>query len=190
MFNFLPMPATVTDVRQLTDRERLLTIRLDNGRSLRHRPCQFVLISMLGIGEAPISISSPPVDSGKTFELCIRSMGNLTNAMHRLSVNDKIGIRGPFGNGFPIEKIEGRDILIVAGGLGLAPLRSLIKYVNNKRKRYRRFILLIGAKRPADILFKEEVTKWDEDPGIETHITVDAAEQPWTTNVGVITGLF
>src|SRR3989337_1771174 len=126
MFNFLPMPATVTDVRPVTARESLLTIRLDNGKSLRHRPCQFVLISLFGIGEAPISISSPPGNSAKTFELCIRSMGNLTNAMHKLSVNDKIGIRGPYGNGFPIEKIGGKDILIVAGGPGVAALRRLI----------------------------------------------------------------
>jgi len=188
--NFIPMPATVVGVRQVTDKEKLFTISLDNGKNIKHRPCQFVIVSISGVGEAPISISSPPTDSGKVIELCVRSVGNLTGAMHRLSVNDKIGIRGPFGNGFPIEKIEGRDILIVAGGLGLAPLRSLIKYVNNERKRYRRFILLIGAKRPADILFKEEVTKWDEDPGIETHITVDAAEPPWNKNVGVITGLF
>ena len=190
MFNFLPMPATVIDVRQLTDKERLFTIRLDNGRSLRHRPCQFVLISLFGIGEAPISISSPPVDSGKTFELCIRSMGNLTNAMHRLSINDKIGIRGPYGNGFPIEKIGGKDILIVAGGLGLAPLRSLIKYVLQERGRYGRVILLIGAKRPGDLLFREEISEWERDPAIETHITVDAADPSWTRHVGVITGLF
>lgn len=190
MYNFLPMPATIADVRKLTDKERLFTIRLDNGKGIKHRPCQFVLISLPGIGEAPISISSPPTYPGKTFELCIRSVGNLTGAMHRLSVNDKIGVRGPYGNGFPIEKMDGKDILIVAGGLGLAPLRSLIKYVLEKRERYRRVILLIGAKRPGDILFKDEVLNWEEDPAIETHITVDVAEPSWHRHVGVITGLF
>ena len=190
MYNFLPVPATVVDVQKLTEKERLFTIRPDNNGWMSHRPCQFVLISLLGIGEAPISISSPPADNGNNFELCIRSVGKLTSAMHRLSVNDRIGIRGPFGNGFPLEKIEGKDVLIVAGGLGLAPLRSLIKYVLQRRTMYGRIILLIGAKRPGDILFKEDVLEWDEDPSVETHITVDVAESSWQWNVGVITGLF
>jgi len=115
MSNLLPVPATVVDIKQLADKERLFTIKLDNGRSLKHRPCQFVMVSLIGIGEAPISISSPPLDSGETFEICIRSVGNLTGAMHRLYVNDRIGIRGPYGNGFPVEKLAGKDVLIVAG---------------------------------------------------------------------------
>lgn len=188
--NLVPMPATIVGIRQMTDKEKLFTVRLDNGNGFKHRPCQFVLISLFGIGEAPISISSPPVDSGSTFELCIRSIGNLTGAIHRSSVNDRIWIRGPYGNGFPLEKIERKDILIVAGGLGLAPIRSLIKHVLNERGRYGRLILLIGAKRPEDILFKEEIKKWEEDPSIEMHVSVDIAEPSWNKHVGVITGLF
>lgn len=188
--NLLPIPATVVDIRQLTDKEKLFTIQLEEGREIKHRPCQFVMVSLFGIGEAPISISSPPADSGGTIELCIRSVGNLTGALHRLSVNDRVGIRGPYGNGFPVEKIERRDILIVAGGLGLAPLRSLIKYVIQGRERFGRVILLIGAKRPEDIPFKEEVSRWEEDPSVEAHITVDIAEPSWRRHVGVITGLF
>lgn len=188
--NFLPMPATIVGIRQLTDREKLFTIRLEKRNSFRHRPCQFVLISLFGIGEAPISISSPPLNSGDTFELCIRSVGNLTGAMHRLHVNSRVGIRGPYGNGFPVEKIEGKDIVIVGGGLGLAPLRSLIKYVVEKREKYGRVIISIGARKPRDILFKDEVLEWMEDSSIETHITVDVAEPSWHGHVGVITGLF
>ncbi len=110
--------------------------------------------------------------------------------MHKCSVNDRIGIRGPYGNGFPLEKIEGKDILIVAGGLGLAPVRSLIKHVINERDRYCRVILLIGAKRPEDILFKEEISGWEEDHSLETYISVDIADSSWNKNVGTITGLF
>lgn len=188
--NLLPMPATIVDIRKLTDKERLFTIRLDEGNRIQHRPCQFVMVSLFGIGEAPISISSPPADSGGTIELCIRSAGNLTGALHKLSVSDRVGIRGPYGNGFPVERIERRDVLVVAGGLGLAPLRSLIKYIIQGRERFGRVILLIGAKRPEDIPFKEEVSKWEEDPSVETHITVDIAEPSWRRHVGVITGLF
>lgn len=184
------MPATIVDIRQLTDREKLFTIRLDSGKGIRYRPCQFVILSILGIGEAPISISSPPLNSGETFELCIRSVGNLTGAIHRLSVNGRIGVRGPYGNGFPVERMDGKDILIVAGGLGLAPLRSLINYILHERWRYGKVTLLIGAKRPRDILFKEEVLRWEDETSIETYIAVDVAEPSWSRHVGVITGLF
>lgn len=188
--NLIPAPATIADIKQLTDKEKLFTIKLNNDRGIRYRPCQFVIFSIFGIGEAPISISSAPLDSGDTIELCIRSVGNLTGAIHRLSLNDRIGIRGPYGNGFPLEKIDGKDVLIVAGGLGLAPLRSLINYIIHHRWRYGKVTLLIGAKRPRDILFKEEVLRWEDEPSVETYIAVDVAEPSWTRHVGVITGLF
>lgn len=188
--NLMPMPATIVGIRQMTDKEKLFTIRLDNGSNFKHKPCQFVLISRFGIGEAPISISSPPLESSDSFELCIRSIGNLTGAMHKSSLNDRVGIRGPYGNGFPLDKIECKDILIVAGGLGLAPIRSLIKHIMNERNRFGRVIILIGAKRPEDILFKEEVDGWEKDPSVETYISVDVADPSWNRNVGVITGLF
>ena len=158
--NLLPRPATIVDIRQLTDKEKLFTIRINDGGSIRYRPCQFVIFSIFGIGEAPISITSSPLDSEETIELCIRSAGNLTGAIHNLSLNDRIGIRGPFGNGFPLERIDGKDVLIVAGGLGLAPLRSLINYIIHHRWKYGKVTILIGAKRPQDILFKEEVLRW------------------------------
>ena len=91
--NLLPRPATIVDIRQLTDKEKLFTIRISDGGNIKYRPCQFVIFSMFGIGEAPISITSSPLDSVDTIELCIRSAGNLTGAIHKLSLNDKIGIR-------------------------------------------------------------------------------------------------
>lgn len=188
--SFIPIPATIEDVRSLTEKEKLFTIRLDKGQRLSYRPCQFVMVSIFGIGEAPISISSPPSFETDRIELCIRAVGNLTNAIHRLVQRSRIGIRGPFGNGFPIERIAGKDVIVVAGGLGLAPLRSLIKYLLQNREMYGRVILLIGAKRPRDILFTEEVTEWEKSPHMETYITVDVAEPSWSGHVGVITNLF
>jgi sulfite reductase subunit B len=188
--NIIPLPATITGISQLTDNEKLFTLRFDNGNKIEYKPCQFVMVSVYGIGEAPISISSSPTEPGGTIDLCIRSIGNLTGAIHRLNVNDKIGVRGPYGNGFPMEKILGKDILIVAGGLGLAPLRSLINHIRCKREQYRRVIILIGAKRPKNLLFRDEIAIWEEDASIEVHRTVDVAEPSWDMHVGVITGLF
>lgn len=188
--NMIPMAATIAGIEELTDKEKLFTIRLDTDARFAYRPCQFVMVSLPGIGEAPISISSSPTDTEGSIDLCIRSAGNLTGALHRLSVNDRVGIRGPYGNGFPLDKIVGRDILIVAGGLGLAPLRSLINYVRGTREEYERIIILVGSKRPEDILFKEELLTWEKDTSIEVHTTVDIAEPTWQRHVGVITGLF
>ncbi len=188
--NMLPVAATITGIDRLTDKDCVFSIRLSKGGILRFRASQFVILSLFGIGEAPISISSSPLDSEKSFELCIRVVGNLTRAVHRLSVGDKVGIRGPYGNGFPMERIEGRDVVIVAGGLGLAPLRSLIRHVIHERDRYGRVIVLIGAKRPQDILFKEDILLWEANPSIEVHLTVDVAVPPWDKHVGVITKLF
>ncbi len=192
--HFLPKIATVKKVRQLTDLEKVLTLSLDNGAPLNHKPCQFVIVSQAGVGEAPISVSSwsspSNGDTNNHFELCVRAVGNLTKKMHQLSENDKIGIRGPYGNGFPLERIKGKDILFAAGGLGLAPLRSLIHYVFENRDDYGRVIILYGAKRPEDILFNEEIEKWEADKSIEVHVTVDVSANSWHKHVGVITNLF
>lgn len=190
MTHFLPKIVTVKNIKQLTEKERVFTLSLENGDRLNHRPCQFVMVSLPGIGEAPISISSSPLNQGNSIDLCIRSVGNLTKRMHELSKNEKIGIRGPYGNGFPLEKIKGKDVVFVAGGLGIAPLRSLIQYVINKRKDYGRVIILYGAKTPQNILFKEEITTWEEDDSVEVQITVDVADSSWHKHVGVITNLF
>src|SRR5512136_760090 len=120
---YIPSPATITGVAQMTALEKLFTVELPAGQSLGHAPGQFVEVSLLGVGEAPISISSSPSRSNGTFELCVRKAGDMTAVMHRLEANDQVGIRGPFGRGFPVERFAGKDILFVAGGLGLAPAR-------------------------------------------------------------------
>ncbi len=120
---YLPAMAQIIKVRHMTQLEKLFTLQLPGGRSLGNAPGQFVEVSLMGIGEAPISISSSPSRSNGVFELCVRRMGDLTNALHQLEAGDAVGVRGPFGHGFPIEKMKGKDILFAAGGLGLAPLR-------------------------------------------------------------------
>lgn len=187
---YMPTPARITAVKDLTALEKLFTIELPSGFSLNHRPGQFVQISVLGIGEAPISISSSPSRSNGSFEVCVRRVGSVTNAMHALKPGAMLGLRGPFGRGFPVERFRGKDILFVPGGLGLAPLRSLINEVLDERGKYGRVIILYGTRTPADILFRDEIAQWQQRTDIEFHMTVDRPDETWAGNVGVITTLF
>ncbi|MDM7916057.1 MAG: FAD/NAD(P)-binding protein [Candidatus Eisenbacteria bacterium] len=184
---FVPEPGRILRVEKLTAKEKVFEISLD--RPLGHRPCQFVEVSIAGIGEAPISISSSPTSS-QTFELCVRQVGSLTRALHAMTPGEIVGIRGPYGNGFPVEKIQGKDVLFVCAGLGLAPLRSLILYCLENRPSFRRMITLYGCKRPNERLFESELLAWRKDERMELHETVDIAEDGWKGNVGVITTLF
>ncbi len=186
---YLPNMAEVTRTEQLTKMEKLFEIRLKSGQDLGHQPGQFVEVSLFGIGEAPISVSSSPTKKG-SFELAVRAVGNVTQAMHRMEKGAVLGIRGPFGKGFPVEAIKGKDILFVAGGIGLVPLRSLINYVIDKRKDFGRVIVFFGAKTPSEQLFLNELAKWRTSKELEYLETVDRADAAWKGNVGVITKLF
>ena len=187
---FQPEFGRIRTVEQVGPLEKLFTIELPGGKSLDHRPGQFLEVSILGVGEAPISISSSPSRSNGVFEMCVRKVGDVTSAIHRLQSGDKIGLRGPFGHGFPIEKFRGKDMLFAPGGLGLAPLRSLINQVLDERALFGRVILLYGAKPPPELLFKDELREWAERSDIELHLSVDRGDETWTGNVGVITTLF
>jgi NAD(P)H-flavin reductase len=187
---FLPTFVRILNIRSLTPLEKVFTLSLPNGKPLGHRPGQFVEVSMLGVGEAPISVSSSPSRSEESFELCVRNVGDVTGALHQLKVGDQIGVRGPFGRGFPYEKFRGKDVLFAPGGLGLAPLRSLINQVLDERALYGRVILLYGAKTPGELLFKDELKTWGERRDLELLVTVDRGDESWTGNTGVITTLF
>lgn len=186
---FVPELAEIVRTEELTVTEKLFEIRFKNKRELGHLPGQFVEVSVFGIGEAPISISSSPTKSG-SFELVVRRVGNVTGALHRLGKGSIIGIRGPFGNGFPMAELKGRDLLFVAGGLGLVPSRSLINYVLDNRDSYGRVIILFGAKTPSERLFLKELSLWEERRDVEFLETVDRSEGNWQGHVGVITTLF
>ena len=187
---FLPEMARIVQIEQLTALEKLFTIELPAGRSLDHRPGQFVEVSFLGVGEAPISISSSPSRSNGTFELCVRKAGDVTGALHRLMPGDRIGIRGPYGHGFPIEHFRGKDMLFAPGGLGLAPARSLINQVLDERAQFGRVIILYGARTPSELLFKDELKRWGERNDVELYLTVDRGDETWDGHIGVITTLF
>ncbi len=187
---YLPEPARILDVQEMTTLEKLYTLEFLGGRPLGHKPGQFVAVSALGIGEAPISISSSPSRSNGTFELCIRKAGDLTGVLHQKKAGDTLGIRGPFGQGFPLKKFQGKDILFAPGGLGLAPARSVINQVLDERGKYGRVTILYGARTPAELLFKDELKEWEKRDDVDLHVTVDQPDDNWTGNAGVITTLF
>jgi sulfhydrogenase subunit gamma (sulfur reductase) len=186
---YMPTPVRIVAVEQFTEVEKWFHLELPSGFTIAHQPGQFVEVSVLGIGEAPISICSSPARSNGAFELCVRRVGKLTEALHRLEPGSMIGVRGPFGHGFPIDRFQGKDIVFVAGGLGLAPLRSLITEVLDERGKYGRVALLYGARTPKDFLFPDDLKAWAERGDIECHVTVDRPSDGWDGNVGVITTL-
>jgi sulfhydrogenase subunit gamma (sulfur reductase) len=142
---YLPRPARLIEVETLAKDGKLFRVQLEADGQLDHSPGQFVEVSISGIGEAPISVASSPT-RGPAFELGVRAVGNVTQALHRLQAGDTVGIRGPFGNGFPISELIGRDLLFVAGGGGLCPLRSMIQYAVDRRYQFGRILLLYGCR--------------------------------------------
>jgi sulfhydrogenase subunit gamma (sulfur reductase) len=187
---YLPAVATIEDVQTETEREKVFTVRLPDGQNLGQNPGQFVMVSLPGVGEAPISVMSSPSRTGETFKLCIRNAGDLTGRLHSLLPGDKLGIRGPLGRGFPLEVFKGKDVLVVPGGLGMPPARSLIDEILDNRDDYGRLIVLYGARNPGEILFRDELQKWHQRDDIELLLTVDHPDESWEGHVGVVTRLF
>jgi NAD(P)H-flavin reductase len=187
---YSPREGTIVKTIQMTPNEKYFEIQMKDGKKLGNMPGQFVQLSLLGIGEAPISISSSPTKEDKsTFEICVRNVGTFTNALHNLNPGDKVGVRGPFGTPFPIDDLKGNDLLFVAGGLGIVPLRSLIRFVIDKRRDFGDVHILLGCKEPNDRLFGEEIEEWNRMTDINYACTVDKAGPEWQGNIGVITTL-
>ncbi len=185
---YLPHLAELIRIEPIADMEKLFDFKLKNEKELSYKPGQFVELSIFGIGEAPISISSSPTKKG-SFELAVRNAGNVTNALHNLNTGAIVGIRGPFGNGFPVNSLKDKDILIVAGGIGLFPLRSLINYILDKRSEFGRLIILCGSKTPRERIFINELENWHRRQDVEFLETVDEGDEKWTGNVGMVTTL-
>jgi len=172
---YQPLLARIVRIQRLATDNHLFTLRMVDeaaARGFRHRPGQFVMLSVPGTGEAPISISSSPTRP-EVLELCVRRIGRVTDALFRLAPNDLVGVRGPYGNGFPVDELAGHDLLLVAGGLGMAPLRSLLGYALDRRERFGRVTLLYGARTPADMLFRDEIAALAERRDIDCLLTVD-----------------
>jgi len=187
---FVPKLATIIRKVPMTATETFFEVQFNDGSELGHKPGQFVEVSVFGVGEAPISVTSSPTKTG-SFELCVRKIGSVTSKLGDLNKGDIIGVRGPFGNGFDIDFLSGKDLLFIAGGLGLAPLRSLLNYVLDRRSEFGRVSVLYGCKEPCELLFAEEVSSWAKRNDIEHKLTVDKCPEGecWEGNIGVITTL-
>jgi NAD(P)H-flavin reductase len=185
-----PLPYCVHDVAKETPDTFTLTLQPQNGTcGSSFQPGQFSMVWVFGAGELPISISGDP---GKQDHLVytVRSVGKATNALVSQKAGAGIGIRGPFGTGWPVDAACGKDVILVAGGIGLAPLRPVVYHVLANRKDYGRLVILYGARSPRDLLYRKELAAWAKQPDTQVLITVDYGGLSWRNHVGVVTTLF
>jgi len=183
-----PALAEVVEVRREIPRVVSLTLRLADAAGFSFVPGQFNMLSLPGVGEAAISLSSDPGRTD-TFTHTVRSVGTVTRRLVALRPGAQVGVRGPFGQGWPVDDYRGQDILLVAGGIGLAPLRPVIYHILRHRNAYGEVTLLYGARTPKDLLYADEYAAWEQG-GIRVLVTVDRAEPGWTGSVGVVPLLF
>lgn len=182
----LPRPFLVESVRRETRDTRSVRLRPAKGAPPPgFLPGQFNMLYALGIGEVPLSISADGGDGSITHT--IRAAGAVTGALCALKPGDQVGLRGPFGRPWPLERLEGRDVVLMAGGIGLAPLRPAVQALLKERGRYGRLFLLYGARSPADLLFARELRAWAG--RLDVEVTVDLATKGWRGPVGVVTSL-
>jgi sulfite reductase subunit B len=186
---FLPREATILRTEQATATEMHFTLKMNDGRPMEFEPGQIVELSLFGYGEIPIGFASSPTRKN-TFDLVVRSVGRVSGAVNKLTKGQSVYVRGPLGHGFDLTKLRGQDVLIVAGGIGLCPTRSLIQYILDRRDEFKRFVLFYGTRQPNLQLFHEDLAKWRQAKDVEYYETVDQGDPSWKGNVGVITTLF
>jgi NAD(P)H-flavin reductase len=153
-----------------------------------YRPGQFAFVSALGVGEAPFGITSIP-SQGEVLEFGVNKLGCVTSALHELNVGDILGVRGPLGNWFPLDAVKGKNVVVLGGGIGGAPLRPVISTILENREDYGHFTILWAAREPGLLVFTDEYEKWRSAPDTELHLTVDQGDEDWTGNEGLITQL-
>lgn len=174
--------------RETADTFTLELEPVDAQARFHYAPGQFNMLYIFGVGEIPISISGNPAAT-TTLVHTTRAVGTVTKAMSKLKRGDVVGVRGPFGTPWPIEAAEGNDVVLVAGGIGLAPLRPALYAVLANRPRYGKVVLLYGARSPEDILYRDELRHWRAQFDLDVYVTVDRATSQWRGNVGVVTTL-
>ncbi len=189
--SLIPTPAEIVEKRPET--RGIYTFRLrvrDEGKraAFRFRPGQFNMVYAFGVGEVPISIASDP-DEPDVLDHTIRVVGNVTGVLERLKVGDVVGLRGPYGSCWPLEEARGRDVIVITGGLGCAPVVSVISYVVKRRASFGALRILHGVKAPKDLLYRERFRAWSRHPNTEVHLTTDRPDGRWRHHTGVVTTL-
>jgi len=182
-----PEIATVSEVKDEIHEVKTFYLTFDNPEvqeKFRIRSGQFIMCTVFGAGEFAVSL--PPSPENDRFHISVRAVGKVTNALHRLQQGDKVGIWGPFGNGFPFEEIKGKNVVYVAGGIGLIPLRSSIVHVLQHREEFGRIILIYGSRSPEDLMYQNNIDEWVKIDGFETYITIDRPVEGWTGETGFV----
>jgi len=185
----IPQPWAVRRVTKETPDTFTLALAPQNGGKRGFSPGQFSMLWVFGVGELPISISGDPANTD-SLTYTVRSVGPATNRLVNCATGQTLGVRGPFGNGWPVERARGGDILIVAGGIGLAPLRPVIYQVLRQRSEFGRLVVLYGARSPRDMLYRKELAAWARQKDTQVLSTVDYGGVSWRGRVGVVTSLF
>ncbi|MBN1665716.1 MAG: FAD/NAD(P)-binding protein [Anaerolineales bacterium] len=186
-----PDLARLVEVRDMAPEIKFMRVELLNGSADRYRtyqPGQFAFLSAFGVGEAPFGLASIPSDT-LGLEFAVQRLGAVTTELHELGQGDLVGVRGPLGNCFPMEQFKGRDILVLGGGIGGAPLRPVLQSIFARRAEYGRLTILWAARRPDLLIFREEYAAWRKQPDTTLHLTVDEPDAGWQGEVGLITQL-
>ncbi len=186
----VPQAATITEIKDEIQEVKTFYLEFDDpdvAEKLQFKSGQFIMCTVFGAGEFAVSL--PPSPQDDRFHISVRAVGKVTDALHTLEEGDKVGVRGPFGNGFPFEEIKGKNVIYVAGGIGLIPLRSSIVHVLQNRDDFGRIILLYGARSPEDLMYQYNIEEWRNIDGFETYITIDKPAPGWTGETGFVNSL-
>ncbi|MCL2200521.1 MAG: FAD/NAD(P)-binding protein [Oscillospiraceae bacterium] len=185
--SLIPQIGVITKVKTETPDVKTFSITdIEGKKAFDHKSGQCAMISVPGVGEAMFSITSAPTNT-KLMEFSIKSCGVLTSYLHTLGDESQVTIRGPYGNAFPLEEFKNKDLLFIAGGIGLAPVRSVINFVLDKREDYGKVDILYGARSYDDLVFKEEISqKWPDEYKTQVHLTIDSPQEGWSGNVGFV----
>ena len=185
---FVPYIATLKASTQLTPDIKLLSVELedpDSRANFDYKPGQFALLSAFGEGEAPFGIVSLPQQENG-LEFAVRRIGTVTRALQELEPGNTLGVRGPFGNYFPLEDYEGKNIIIIGGGIGMAPLRPVINKILERRNNYKDLLIINGARTPQDLVFQPEFPTWIKAPRVKLELTVDRGDEHWKGRVALV----
>lgn len=184
----IPIPAVVKSIRQDTPDVKTFRVEAKDGSKLfDHMPGQCAMVTLPGVGEAMFSITSSPTE-GNYKDFSIKRCGLLTEALHQMEEGQEIGVRGPYGNPFPVEtEFKGKNLLFIAGGIGLAPLHSVINYVRAHRDDYGTIDILYGSRSADDLVdYDEIINEWEKEDGINVYLTIDRPQEGWSGNVGFV----
>jgi sulfhydrogenase subunit gamma (sulfur reductase) len=187
----LPYLGKLVEVRDLADEIKLLRVEMQNGGKeafQNFQPGQFAFVSAFGLGEAPFGIANA-CGRCTLVDFAIARLGSVTTGLHELGEGDTVGLRGPMGNWFPMKKFRGKNLIVLGGGIGGAPLRPVIQYVLDHRSDYGTLTILWAARRPSLLVFTDEYQEWRDAPNTSLHLTVDSPDEKWDHNVGLITQL-